>query len=367
MKLFKLNSNKSIQTWEIFSTNTGYYTVHGQDGGKQIVSEETKVVAKANRLFDEQLQNEVAAKIQKQKDKGYVENISDVLKTGLPAFQCMLAKKWEDHKHKIVYPCSVQPKIDGSRCLATSYGLFSRNRKPYDSCYHIWKELQGHFDKFPDDKLDGEFYAHTFKSDFELLMSAVKTTSKHITPEKLRFQQKVCYYIFDAHTICRMGPDVPFEDRMRKIIEVFGRGYEHIKTVWTHFNVFSEKEIIELQERFITEGYEGAMIRNKGMLYEGKRTDTLLKFKNFQDEEFQIIGIVEGKGNLSGCAASFTMLTKDCKQFDGKLVGSIERLRDIFKDPSLVVGKMATVRFQNLTADGIPRFPVVKNVIDFSY
>src|SRR5271170_7191502 len=69
-----------------------------------------------------QAEKEAAAKWTKQKKKGYVESKADaeaevtdaVIEGGLLP---MLAHKYKDFAKKIIFPCHVQPKLDGMRCI----------------------------------------------------------------------------------------------------------------------------------------------------------------------------------------------------------------------------------------------------------
>ena len=105
------------------------------------------------------------------------------------------------------------------------------------------------------------------------------------------------------------------------------------------------------------------MARNVNMPYESKRSSNLLKLKDFQDFEQEIIAVNEGVGKLAGHAGSFTCKMKDGKTFNAKLKGSQKRLKEIFDNPNSVIGKMAIIRYQNLTLEGIPRFPVALSVV----
>ena len=70
----------------------------------------------------------------------------------------------------------------------------------------------------------------------------------------------------------------------------------------------------------------------------------------------------EGIGKLVGHAGTFSFESESGLPFNAKMVGRLERLKWIFENPSEVIGKMATIKFQNLTNDGIPRFCTVKSV-----
>jgi ATP-dependent DNA ligase len=116
----------------------------------------------------------------------------------------------------------------------------------------------------------------------------------------------------------------------------------------------------------IADGYEGQMVRANAA-YEFKRTRSLLKRKDFLEEEFVILGVTEGEGNKTGWAASMQFKTKEGKDFNSNVKGSREHLKDLWEKRAELVGKTATVKFFKPTPDGIPRFPYVIKIDRESY
>ena len=110
---------------------------------------------------------------------------------------------------------------------------------------------------------------------------------------------------------------------------------------------------------FIEKGYEGAMVRINNFGYEHKRSKSLLKLKKFIDEEFKIVELLEGEGNNSGMVGKVKLLTKDGKQFGANMTGSWEECVKLFKIKDQYINGEATIKYFELTPDGIPRFPVV--------
>jgi len=100
--------------------------------------------------------------------------------------------------------------------------------------------------------------------------------------------------------------------------------------------------------------------------YENKRSKYLLKRKEFKDEEFVILDIVEGFGNKSGMAGN--MLFKNYKgiEFHSNITGNRDYLRELLKNKKKYIGKKATVKYFNLTpVDEVPRFPYVTAIRDY--
>lgn len=365
-KLYKENSDGSTQVWAIHREldNTAYYTVSGKLDGKMVISAHTAVTPKVNRSQKEQILLEMDSKINIKQRKKYVEDLQKIgqkADAALPGYSAMLAKKWPDQKKMIGWPCLVQPKLDGVRCLATKDGFFTRGRKVIEACQHIRDALAPFFKKNPNAQLDGELYTHEFKDQFEKIVKAVRKQGKRVTPEDLKLQARVQYHVYDAPRIGKLAEKDPFTKRYEALQKAL-KGIKHIVVVDTRAAA-NEDDIQAHNTFYIEEGYEGLMIRNRNMFYEGKRTANLLKMKEFDEEEFEIIGVNEGKGGLAGHAGTFQMKKKDGTQFKAKLKGSFERLKWIFNNPKEVIGKMATVRYQGMTnKENVPRFPVAKDV-----
>ena len=95
------------------------------------------------------------------------------------------------------------------------------------------------------------------------------------------------------------------------------------------------------------------MLREFGSMYEGKRSKTLLKVKEFHDMEVKITGYKQGTGKYKGMLGSYECVTKEGHTFN---CGS--GLTDEDRENKLNIGKFITVKYFELSKDGVPRFPV---------
>ena len=87
--------------------------------------------------------------------------------------------------------------------------------------------------------------------------------------------------------------------------------------------------------------------------------------KEFDEDEFPIVGVKEGVGKMAGLAV-FECIAKSGNHFDVKLEGSLEGLRKYITDESTWKGKKLTVQYQGITnKNRVPRFPVGKVVRDY--
>jgi DNA ligase-1 len=359
--LFKLTSTGAIQEWTIGVEDRSIVVIHGQvDGKKQHtldIIKEGKNVGKSNETTpQEQAWAEATAKWESKIKKGYVEDVNRAVKGEKDiegGFDPMLAHKFADSGHKIKYPAYQQPKLNGHRCLAIVKDgvctLWSRTRKPITSMPHIVKELQLVYPRGTHE-LDGELYNHAFKDGFEHIASLIRQETPKTNCTDVQ------YHLYDK----RM--DGGFADR----IESLGNDlhcYEKVNGILTYLKLVetvrikNDDDMMSTFEHFLAQGYEGGMARNASGLYVGKRSYDLQKIKEFQDDEFAIIDCVEGRGGYAGCGI-FVCKAKNGDPFNVKMRGPKERLAEFLKRPSLWKGKKLTVKYQYISAYGIPIFPV---------
>lgn len=340
-------------------------TIHGYLGGKLQTNEkvisEGKNIGKKNATTPlQQATNEAKSLWIKKKENGYSEldksdNIQDKVRKGInnEVPIPMLAHDFCKRGKSIQFPCYVQRKYDGTRCVSVpESGLFSRNRKAYPHLEHIVAEIN----KLPY-ILDGELYSDTLTFQ-EIVGIVKKETLKDGDKEK---QMQIKFHVYDIVN------DMPYEERYKQLKALFKGQFKHLVLVQTNI-CESEERMKELHGEYVAEGYEGIMLRNKSGLYKNARSVDLQKFKTFQDEEFEVIGFKEGEGQEAGCVLWICNANNDVnndvnndmysKTFACRPRGTREDRIELFKNGSQYIGKKLTVRFQELTDDKIPRFPV---------
>jgi ATP-dependent DNA ligase len=264
----------------------------------------------------------------------------------------MLADKYNPKKHTN-FPYYSQPKLDGVRCLVSKDGMQSRNGKPIVSAPHILEALQPFFAKFPDVVLDGELYNHELKDNFEKIVSLVRKT-KPTTADYIEASKMVQYWVYDV-----ILDSTFFAERNLYLDSCIGTRYAPIVHVVPSATVLKVDAVQSRLAWYLEQGYEGQMLRVPDSPYEGKRSKFLIKHKEFEDEEFEIVSIEEGKGNWAGAAKRIEIRLKDgTTQFSG-VRGSLDMLKDVLYNANDYIGTDVTVRYQNKTEDNKLRFPVV--------
>lgn len=327
---------------------------------------ETKNAGQANeREPREQAISEIESKADKKKDKRYWPVGEEK-----PDFRVMpmSAKKYgkieggefkpKRGPDKVDFPVYTQPKMDGVRMLFDGDVGWSRKLKTFGD--HVNDLFSGVV--VPDELyLDGELMLPPGSYSFQETVSAVKREQD--LSEKLKF------YVFDIYA--SVAPDKPFSKRWDllngwyvglKADDVIGD--EVIELVPTE-KAQTHEEVLEAHGEYVQDGYEGTMVRAASGPYKDAttRSGDLLKLKGFTDEEFEIVGVREGKGKFSGMAVFI------CDSSNGKFEvtpkGTEEKRARMFEDRDQIVGKDLTVRFQERSDDGIPRFPVGIAIRDY--
>lgn len=357
--LYKRTSTGAIQIWKREVDGSRYRTISGQIDGKQVTSAWTECIAKnvgrSNEVSaEEQAHREVEADYTKKLAQGgYHESVDAIDEAKF--FKPMLAKDYTKYpitnfKGKRIYS---QPKLDGVRCIVTKDGMWSRTGKPIPGAPHIHEELTARcvFEDNPDFVFDGELYADKFSDDFNEIIRLVKKQSDD-KERRAKSAEHIQYHIYDF-----WSPTALFGERFEMGCAILGH-YSLPSIVLVQTDIVADEDHLNaLYASYMANGYEGQMVRHDAK-YKNSRSGDLLKRKEFQDQEYKIVSINEGIGNRAGMAGSITYELGDGRTFDSGIKGSFAFATQLLKERDLYPGGQGTVRFQNLTPDGIPRFPI---------
>jgi DNA ligase-1 len=363
--LYALSKTGKLKQWNITShcdekwdaTNV---VVHGYvDGKKQtdVKAIKGKNIGKSNETTPYMQAIKDALALWKKKiDKGYGEDPGALVDYSEMRYQLpMLAHDFKKRGKSIIFPAWAQPKFDGIRCIAAKRDgvieMWSRAGKVFTFLHELAAELQETLSE--GDYVDGELYVHGWS-----MQRVARAVKKRRDAPGNDDTTKLEYHIYD-----RPGLTTGLEDRfnndktMAKILEADGL----CKICPTYF-VGSPEDLGNFEAGFIREGYEGAMIRNRNGIYKWKhRSIDLQKVKRFEDDEFIIVGGEEGVGRATG-QVKFLCETADGKEFGVRPVGENSVRENMWEKLDQLIGCHLTVKYQGLTDDGIPRFPVGKSI-----
>ena len=375
--LYKRDNNKKIRQVHIWTTETTdpeIYTIHRESGcyeGKQTPGPDIVIdKGKAKRTVLQQCELQFNSAVKVYKDKGYIEVEGDV-NTSVPmvnkdqngAMKPMLCKVYEkdDKKSQAVKLWYISRKHDGLRMFIymrdNQIHTSSRGGSDYDiPAQYILNDpfIKKLFEKEPNLILDGEIYRHGWPlSKISGLCRLDNLTEEH---EELHFH---CYDIADE--------SLTFADRLQKLRQInkAREAYPDSKLIIVdHYPVKTYEDIMKMHDKFVAEGYEGAVIRDPSQCYKfGARDRRMQKIKIFTDNEFKIKGLVEGLRDEDLC---FLMETKEGYEFKAKPIGD-RVLKQYYREHiDEMIGKMATVKhFGWTTTDKpVPNLPVWKALRD---
>jgi ATP-dependent DNA ligase len=279
----------------------------------------------------------------------------------------MLALEMDTDKLSIKFPAFVQPKLDGVRCLVyrdntTGKLIFqSRSNTIYEPFAHLLTEFEALFTSFDDSDdliIDGELYTHGMA--FEKITSmARRSKTKHGEVGELQHHIYDCFY---SGTKNLEKNKIGYADRYAALLSAFSKTpHTNIVLVETKLaNSLEDVYAFHTHYTTLSAPYEGVMIRGKDSPYKQQgRSKELLKYKMFSDDEFVVIGHHEGTGAHAGTPIfECSSKVKKDKNFSVTMQGSIEGRKKMFENVQSYYGKKLTVKYQEITADGVPRFPV---------
>ena len=364
--LYKKDSTGKVRRWTISieddGTNHIIKTKHGLVGGAVVEDKGIVVSAgKAGRTLAEQSKLQFDSKINKKTDDGYTTNTTGI---GLMASQrvnAMLAQNYEKHGHKIPLPAIAQPKLDGVRCLAQvlpsgDVALVSRNNKPFPEMPGIRAAIKA-VGLRPGTILDGELYSTTLGAtpaeNFQKVVGLTRRSK--LKPQDVQDSKEVSLNIFDL--IKKGAAQMPFIKRYKLASDYANKDTTGRLTMVPNYLVKTKQDIDNLLAQNLANGYEGVMIRDPKSVYQGRRSYFLQKYKKFDTEEFEVVGFEEGQGNDVGTVI-WVCKTPQGKTFTVRPMGTRAAKQQMFQNATDYVGAMLTVKFQDYTVAGIPRFPV---------
>ena len=361
--LFRKTATGADDQWEISVSGRTITTRWGQIGGS--LQTTTEVIAKGKSLGrvnattpKEQAVLEAKSRWEMKQKKDYTLSLADAQAGKASAMVeggilPMLAHRFDEYGEKLAYPCFAQPKLDGHRCIAMvdkkgRCTLWSRTRKPINSMPHIVAAIESL--ATAGTVLDGELYNHAYHANFDTLTSFIRQDNPSEGGEVVQ------YHVYDA---VRPGD---FAERTSWLSGLMGRRRKGPLVFVETVAIANEDALMAAFQKFVGQGYEGAIARNAAGPYVHKRSYDLLKIKQFNDAEFRITGVEEGRGKLAG-HGMFVCVTADGTEFRAKMKGELAELKKFLQHPEQYVGRMLTVQYHGLTAkSNVPRFPVALRV-----
>lgn len=279
------------------------------------------------------------------------KTINKVFPGLIPTFDVALAQKFEEKRISGKEKVGVEPKLDGIRCFAVVKNgtalLYARSGKLISNFNDtIGRELV----KLGDGCYDGEIMGKDF---IDLMRQAYRKENVDVSDTYLALfdylpleewesrESKMTTRQRYLELNTRLGLNFPLCYLRKVSRDHVAADYEAIKA---------------LHDEYVSNGYEGAMVKDLDAPYKFGRGPEVMKLKAFHDVDLKIERLIEGTGKHSGKLGSVVVNYHGVEVQVGS--GFSDDLRDtVWASPDKFVGRMIEVRYQEVTPDGSLRFP----------
>ena len=360
---------------------------YGQVNGKTTLSPKIIVdKTKQKRNWREQYTLQFNSEVKKFLDKGYKEvekhpneytevELNDLYGTVTTnqagVIKPMLAKQESKLTNRKIldkkWLCS--RKLDGVRCLMYWDGkqvrTASRGGENYDLATSHLREneqLIEFFESHPSIILDGELYRHG--KTLQQISGAARMEKNAYDCDWLEY---IVYDMYDTS-----NPEMTANARYDFLYDNFDfpiyllesdsdEDIDKIKDspIWLlhQIEVEGEKNIWKWHDTFVSDGFEGCVIRDPDKPYKpGGRTNDMIKFKKYKSDDFKVIGYKLG---LRGSEdMTFTCELEDGRTFETMPCGDRATKEEYVTNfESKYEGHLLECTYFNLSDDGIPTQP----------
>jgi len=242
----------------------------------------------------------------------------------------LLAHTWENDTDLTGW--FISEKLDGVRAYWTGQQFLSRQGNVYHA--PAWFT-----DGLPNVPLDGELWLD--RKAFQRTVSIVRRQDQSDHWREVRF------VLFDAPA-AKGG----FEARQEFLEATVADHQPQFARVLEQNRCRGLSHLREELSRITSLGGEGLMLRQPGSRYEVGRSNTLLKAKVMLELDAQIVEHVAGQGRHRGRLGALLVKLANGLTFN---VGT--GFSDAERESPPIIGSVITVRYQELTDRGVPRFP----------
>lgn len=282
----------------------------------------------------------------------------------VPVFEVQLAKDGEKCKKLgaiIKDGLYLTPKFDGYRCLAVlrdgECTLYSRNGTVFENFPAIQKAIEEQFAHLKNIVFDGEIMSDDFNSMQQSAFASKRGTVvgdvKYFIFDVLNIEEWNTQKFLAPYRVRRAQLDMWLKANFRDPLRV-------VRGQWLPQGATLE-DIKAIEREYAEMGFEGAM-GNPGNLpyYTGRVSNGVLKFKSMLSMDCEVIDWFPGKLGTkyeSSLGGLVVMQENGVKCEVGSGYSDIER-DEIFMKIDEIIGRKMEVKYQELTPDGVMRFPV---------
>lgn len=303
-----------------------------------------------------------------------LKTINKVFNNLIPEFSVSLCNKYQDVKSKVNFDNQdwyASRKLDGCRCIVIvdetgKATAWSRQGKQFETLNNLLQEIESL--KYRNVVFDGELCIvdDNGDEDFKSIMHEIKRKNYTIT--------NPCYQVFDVMRLeefeTHNTKDI-FSKRTDNLSILLNQPMKYIKQV-KQIKITNEKHFNELKQTAIKNNWEGLVIRKDDNII-CKRSNSLLKVKDFIDDEYTVLDVEFGPFRLieNGKEIEQEILSNIIIEHKGTKVSvgsgfSINDRKYYYNHPEELIGKTVTVQYFEETCNDKGeislRFPTIKYI-----
>jgi ATP-dependent DNA ligase len=248
----------------------------------------------------------------------------------------------------------IQPKLRGVRARIEWFHNEAVFISSYNNIIFFMEHLQDAFTnlitKYNIPKLgyDGELYIHgATQEEINATTSGIVNRPKNA--------HKVTYQIFDIYdsVLAQEGRFLLLDQIL--LSHLLNNSYPNNMLNMVETNLVNKNTWQDYLVKYVNSGYEGIIIRNPNNLYQPKRIQEMLKFKPSEEDDYEIVEIIEGKGRCLGKCGSVTVKDAEGVIFNVGSGFKDEERSNIWDRRNELPGKFLRVKHEPIkTIRGIP-------------
>jgi DNA ligase-1 len=298
--------------------------------------------------------------------------INKAIPDHIPEFSVALADKYDPDIVDWKDGWYVSRKIDGARCIAIvddngDTSFYSRTGKSFDTLDVVAGGIKAL--GVTNVVLDGELCLvdEDGNEDFQGVMKELRKKDHTIKNPSFKIFDMITHDEFYSK---KGNPSNTYSYRYKSLCYQMRDNECPCLSVLDQEFIADDEHFAEWIDKSTKNSWEGLMLRSDAP-YKGKRSKDLLKYKNFFDDEYEVVDAEMGPFRYvkDGAECEETMLscvTIKHKGYDVRVGSgfSIDQRQDFFKHPKKILGKIITVQYfaesKNQEGGISLRFPTFK-------
>ena len=246
---------------------------------------------------------------------------------------------------------ALETKLNGINCSYVNGIMLSRQGKELTNLSHLIKELEQL--SFKNHYFNGELVKH---NEGELTNGENFRETTSIVNSDAEDKSSIDLIVFDLLPLDEFyegKSKLKYKDRLNQLRqleqEAKEKGLTHLYIPHVYYEG-DDNTVINTYLDEATENDEEGLMLIKNGVWKNKRNSNILKVKQFENADCEIIGYTEGTGRLESKLGAFIIDYKGNQVSVGSGYSDEERI-DFWKDKDKYIGRVLQVKFKEETKD----------------